>query len=37
MSDLLEKNRDRSLTDAEQRELDALALEFDAATNSRPI
>jgi hypothetical protein len=32
MSDLLDKNRDQSLTDAEQRELDALALEFDAAT-----
>jgi hypothetical protein len=32
MSDLLERNRDQSLTDAEQRELDALALEFDAAT-----
>ncbi len=32
MSDLLEKNRDQSLTVAEQCELDALAVEFDAAT-----
>lgn len=31
MSDLLEKNRDQSLTVAEQRELDALAAEFDVA------
>ena len=37
MCDLLEKNRDTALTDTEQRELDALALEFDAATDSGPI
>ncbi len=32
MSELLEKNRDNSLSDSERFELDALAVEFDAAT-----
>jgi hypothetical protein len=35
MSELLEKNRDSVLTNAEQVELDALAREFDAATLSK--